>query len=991
MRTPLIAFLLLTIPMLAAGIDRRPATRTFVSKSVETQLAAVATDITDTKLREMFVNCYPNTLDTTVKPAADGSEAFIITGDINAMWLRDASGQLYPYTALASGDTALRKLIASVIRRQTQCLLTDVYANAFNMTATGEGWHDDLTTMRDEVYERKWELDSPCYAIRLAYAYWQQTHDTSPFGATWHSAMQLVYDTMREQQRYQGRGQYKFQRKTHVPTDTQQGYGWGAPVRPCGLIFSAFRPSDDATTYGFLIPSNMMAVVSLRQLAEMLTAIAHDDTLAGECRALADEVDAAIQRVGIVEHPRYGRMYAYEVDGYGNALLMDDANVPSLLSAPYLGYCAADDEIYQHTRSFCWSHDNPYYYSGRDGQGIGGPHVGAGYAWPMSIIMRGLTADSPDEVSDCLRQLCNTDGGTAMMHEAFSVNDQNDYTRQWFAWANSLFGELVIRVHDRHPDLLKADYSQQPLPQADYNIIPLPREIQTDAATPGTLYMSERTIDDVLHGHVAYNAPTHTYYVTTDAGYRPTGYRPTGDAPAAGIPDADPARTITERASCAYDITVTAQGLTLTSASEEGIFRGRITLRKAIGAALDAQGRCPRGCLLPYVTIHDAPQYAYRGVHLDCSRHFFSVDFVKKYIDMMALHGQNVLHWHLTDDQGWRFEVKRYPLLTQVGGWRDGTMVAHDFGSNDHIAYGGYYTQEECREIVQYAAERYITVMPEIDLPGHMMAALAAYPELGCTGGPYKTWTLWGVADDVLCAGNPATREFIRGVLEELTSVFPSELIHLGGDECPKARWQHCDKCQAKIRELGIKAQEGRTAEDQLQNYLMHDAEQYLIDHGRKMIGWDEILEGGAAPSAAVMSWRGQQGGITAARQHHDVVMTPTSHCYLNFGQSRDAKAEPEGFDAYLPLHQVYAIEVTPGELTAEEGRHILGCQANLWTEYITTPGQAEWMLLPRLAAMAEAQWMAAEARDYEAFVSRLPHLEALYDVLGYSHSNKKE
>lgn len=431
----------------------------------------VAKDIADAKLRSMFLNCFPNTLDTTVRYDADSCDTFVITGDINAMWLRDSSAQLFPYLFGVKSDEKLRLLIAGAIRRQAHSLLIDPYANAFNHGATGGGWESDLTDMRPELHERKWEIDSHCYVIRLAYHYWKATGDTAPFDSDWTKAMHVIYNTLREQQRVNGMGSYSFQRRSTVPTDTQQGYGWGAPIKPCGLIFSAFRPSDDATTYGFLIPSNMFAVVSLRQLAEMSREVLHDKKFAQRCSEFAAEVDAAIRRHAIVQHPRYGKIYAYEVDGYGNHLLMDDANVPSLLSASYLGYCSQQDSIYLNTRRFVWSQDNPYFYSGRDGEGIGGPHVGVGYAWPMSIIMRGLTTHDADEMRQCIRQLRNTDGGTGMMHESFHVDDHHRFTRKWFAWANNLFGELIIKAHSEYPDILRSSFDEPEwLNYATFNI-----------------------------------------------------------------------------------------------------------------------------------------------------------------------------------------------------------------------------------------------------------------------------------------------------------------------------------------------------------------------------------------------------------------------------------------------------------------------------------------------------------------------------------------
>lgn len=486
---------------------------------------------------------------------------------------------------------------------------------------------------------------------------------------------------------------------------------------------------------------------------------------------------------------------------------------------------------------------------------------------------------------------------------------------------------------------------------ADYNIIPVPRSIQM---TKGTFTLTPENRATAIRTKVDTNARRWAKDKISNE---------------------------------AYEINVTPKGIEICGASDEAVFRGMQTLRKAILLNDNAE----ETYVLPCVTIHDSPEFAYRGTHFDTSRHFFPVDFLKKYIDILALHGVNTFHWHITDDQGWRFEVKKHPKLTEIGQWRDGTMMNHDFSSNDHIRYGGYYTQEECREIVRYAAERYITVMPEIDLPGHMLGALAAYPELGCTGGPYKVWTKWGVAEEVLCAGNPKTLELIKDVLRELIDVFPSKMIHLGGDECPKNEWKKCPKCQDKIKQLGIVSHEGSTAEDQLQSWLMLEAERFLNENGREMIGWDEILDGGISPSTSIMSWRGKEGGIAAARSHHKVVMSPTAHCYINFCQSKDQGTEPLSFDAYLPLSQSYALQTVPSELNEDEAQYILGCQANLWTEYITSCNQAEHMLLPRLAAICEAQWMPQSSRNYNDFLHRLDRLTQYYKILGYEYCDKRE
>ena len=443
--------------------DQRPARsdRAFVSEEVERVIAEVAARIKDPKLRQMFINCFPNTLDTTVRfKMKDGApDTFVITGDIPAMWLRDSSAQLWPYLNLCQADKDLQIMIAGLIRRQADCILLDPYANAFNDGPIGSPWESDFTQhMIKELHERKWEIDSLCYPIRIAYRYWQLTGDASVFTDTWHKAMELVLRTFREQQRKDGRGPYSFYRECDKATDSNINNGFGAPVRPVGLIFSAFRPSDDATQYGFLVPSNMFAVTSLRQLAEIESKVLHHDAFAQECRALADEVEAALQKYAVVEHPKYGRIYAYEVDGYGNYTMMDDANVPSLLALPYMGWGKADDPIYRNTRNFVWSEDNPYFFRGKAGEGIGGPHVGLDFPWPMSLILKGLTADSADEQYECLTMLRNTDGGTGFMHESFHKDDARNFTRSWFAWANTLFGELVLHVADTHPEVLQRDF-----------------------------------------------------------------------------------------------------------------------------------------------------------------------------------------------------------------------------------------------------------------------------------------------------------------------------------------------------------------------------------------------------------------------------------------------------------------------------------------------------------------------------------------------------
>ena len=435
--------------------SRRPSPeqRTFTSQAVEEEIERICALLDNPKLRRMFRNCYPNTLDTTVhfRTDEDGQpDTYIYTGDIPAMWLRDSGAQVWPYVRLADRDEALRQMIAGVIRRQFKLINIDPYANAFNDGPTGEG--QDVGYPGNEqdawVFERKWEIDSHCYPIRLAYEYWKNTNDTSVFDDEWISAVRNILKTFKEQQRKEGVGDYIFLRVTDRQLDTKCHVGRGNPVKPVGLIASAFRPSDDATTFEFLVPSNFMAVTSLRKAAEILSTVNNEQALAAECRELADEVAEALQRYAVVDHPDYGKIYAYEADGYGNTLIMDDANVPSLLAMPYLGDVAADDEIYLNTRRFVWSDANPWFWRGEAGEGIGGPHIGVEMIWPMSIMMKAFTATDDNEIRDCIVQLMNTDAGTEFMHESFSRHDASNFTREWFAWQNSLFGELIVKLVD---------------------------------------------------------------------------------------------------------------------------------------------------------------------------------------------------------------------------------------------------------------------------------------------------------------------------------------------------------------------------------------------------------------------------------------------------------------------------------------------------------------------------------------------------------------
>ena len=393
---------------------------------------------------------------------------------------------------------------------------------------------------------------------------------------------------------------------------------------------------------------------------------------------------------------------------------------------------------------------------------------------------------------------------------------------------------------------------------------------------------------------------------------------------------------------------------------------------------------------LPCVKIQDKPRFSYRGLHLDVSRHFFTMDEVKKYLDIMEIHKLNTLHWHLTDDQGWRLEIKKYPRLTEVGSIRNKTIVGHLFESKtfDNTEYGRgcYYTQEEVKEILEYAAAKGITIIPEIDLPGHMLAALAAYPQYGCTGGPYEVWGMWGIADDVLCVGREETMKFLEDILAEVCELFPAEYVHIGGDECPKVRWETCTHCQAKIAELGLKDDDKYKAEHYLQGYVTTRMEQFLAEKGKKLIGWDEILEGEIAPNATVMSWRGVAGGLQAVRMGHDAIMTPNTFFYLDYYQSLDKENEPLAIGGYLPVEKCYSYEPTTADMTAEEKSHILGVQANLWTEYIPDANQLFYMLLPRLAALAEVQWCQPEVKNWDRFLESADDFCAIYEIMGYNY-----
>lgn len=446
----------------AAFASRRPApaNRKFRSRAVDAAIDATAAKLRDPELAWLFSNCLPNTLDTTVEFGSfEGKpDTVVVTGDIPAMWLRDSSAQVWPYLPFVAQDADLARLIEGVIRRQTRCILADPYANAFMPDLTSrvplEWSQHDQTDMKPGVGERKWEVDSLCYPVRLADRYWKETRDTSPFDARWAQAMHVIIDTFRAQQRKTSRGPYHFQRTASSPTDTLSEGGYGNPARPVGLIFSGFRPSDDACTYPLNIPGNFFAVRTLLRIEEMLTEIAKDTAGANSARQLAEEVLAGLGAHAHLHHPSAGEIYAYEIDAFGNAIFMDDANVPSLLAMPYLESCAIDDPAYQATRRFVLSDANPYFFRGSAAEGIGGPHIGQNMIWPMSIIMRALTTHDEHEQVQCLRWLKSTHAGTGFMHESFNKNDPKDFTRAWFAWANTLFGELILTLAKNSPQVL---------------------------------------------------------------------------------------------------------------------------------------------------------------------------------------------------------------------------------------------------------------------------------------------------------------------------------------------------------------------------------------------------------------------------------------------------------------------------------------------------------------------------------------------------------
>lgn len=536
--------------------------------------------------------------------------------------------------------------------------------------------------------------------------------------------------------------------------------------------------------------------------------------------------------------------------------------------------------------------------------------------------------------------------------------------------------------------LLWAGMNQVSAQKADYRIVPLPTSIEQDTTKSFTLQTGMAISYEAANKEAQSTAEFLCQWVkeATDISLQLT---PDNKRAAIRFVLGLQGKGITVKGQEAYTIEIGKAGILVRANEPEGLFRAAQTIRKSLPVGVKEQK-----VAFPFVRIQDAPRFAYRGVLLDCARHFFTVDVIKQFLDVMALHGCNQFHWHLTEDQGWRFEVKALPDLAVKGSVREKTVIGpSNMRIYDNVPYGGYYTQDDCREIVRYAAERYINVIPEIDMPGHMMGALHVFPNLGCTGGPYPVAPHWGVMRDVLCGGNPETLDFLKTAFGELCDVFPSEFIHIGGDECPKDRWKKCPKCQARIKELGLTELNGRSPEDQLQTYLNHEIEQFLASRGRSLIGWDEILAGGLTENAIVMSWRGTKGGIEAAKQKHRVIMSPNVYAYIDHPQLKDYSKQPRTTDSYqVSCSKIYSFEpLIPDALTEEEQDCILGVQANLWTEHIAFPEHAFYQLLPRLAAMSEVQWCQPEQKDFEDFKARLPRLEKIYDKLGVQYCRQVE
>lgn len=502
-----------------------------------------------------------------------------------------------------------------------------------------------------------------------------------------------------------------------------------------------------------------------------------------------------------------------------------------------------------------------------------------------------------------------------------------------------------------------------PVMTADYNVVPLPNSVTMTGDEPFELTPSTTVAYPEGNKDMERNAQFLAKYVNDAIGMTLSvvpgkakkGIRLVLDKKVSGEE--------------AYTIMVDKKGVTIAGSTPKGVFYGVQTLRKSLPVGTATVVR------LPSVKISDSPRFVHRGMMLDCSRHFFPLEFVKRYIDLIAMHNMNVFHWHLSDDQGWRIEIKKYPELTIKGSRRSGTVIGYNTALDDSIPYGGYYTQEQAREIVEYARQRYVTVIPEIDMPGHMLAALATYPELGCTGGPYEVGHRWGIYKDVLCVGNEKIYDFCEGVLDEIMQIFPSKLIHIGGDETPTEVWEKCPKCIKR-------AEDNNMTVKQVQSYFTSRIEKYVNSRGRRIIGWDEILGGDISQSAVIQSWRDTKHGRIAAEAGHDVIMSPTSHCYFDYSQAdeKNSKYEPTLCGGYIPVEKVYAFEPCDENLPESYRPHILGVQANIWAEYLLYPNQVEYQALPRMAALAEVQWTSGK-KDYQAFLKRLNRLVSFYDL----------
>lgn len=509
--------------------------------------------------------------------------------------------------------------------------------------------------------------------------------------------------------------------------------------------------------------------------------------------------------------------------------------------------------------------------------------------------------------------------------------------------------------------------------KADYQVVPLPQNISLTEKSPFTLSSSTRIAYAEGNEEMERNARFLQEYIQKNTGIKTiltTNQKPTANTIVLALDQ----KVAGEEA---YEISIDRSLITVKGSTPAGVFYGVQTLRKSLPTTQQETVSFPTG------KIADAPRFAYRGMMLDCGRHFFPIEFVKEYIDLIAMHNMNRFHWHLSEDQGWRIEIKKYPILTAIGSIRKETTIGHNSQIYDGTPYGGYYTQEQAREIVKYAAERHIVVIPEIDMPGHQEAALASMPELGCTGGPYEVETNWGVFPDILCMGNEKTYEFCENVLAELIDIFPSEIIHIGGDEAPKKRTAECPKCKALMEREGLNT-------ENVQAYFTNRIEKFVNSKGRRIMGWDEILEGKINQSATIHCWRGMEHGIKAAQEGHDVVMSPTAYCYLDYYQEDPKKSdEPQGIGGYLPLENVYKMVAIPDDISPENRKHILGVQANLWTEYVCTTTHAEYMVLPRMAAIAEEAWCEHKG-TYEQFMPRMTRLTDLYDVYGLHYAKHK-